>query len=78
MSKRRADGGSRQGDGGEDASRIDAIGHDRNTNRDVAKWEKQMRDRLLQFGGEVLAAHLTKSRTEPKNMSVPPVRLVLE
>jgi len=77
MSKRRADGGSRQGDDGEDASRIDAIGHDRNTNRDVAKWEKQMRDRLLQFGGEVLAAHLTKSKTEPKDMNVPPGALIV-
>ena len=66
--KRDRGGDERQGGG---AGRIDALGHNSNTNREVAKWEKQCRDRLKRVGGEILQGHLLSKVTPPREMVVP-------
>ena len=72
MSKRRAGNDGSHRDEAVRASRIDPIGHAFNVNRNVAKWEKQVRDRLQRIGGDILVAHLTGEVVQPKDMLVPP------
>ena len=62
MSKRKSeaslDDTTLRAGGASGACRIDTIGASGDTNRHVAKWTRQMRDRTIIKGGALLAGHL--------------------